>query len=110
MQMTFIVAILGVCFFITTVNCYFQKSKYKYLTKESRKKLNIFNSPTAWMSYSIVIAIIIGTIFCTSFISMTVNFSKVSQQQNDLINQQNQTQTDSSQQSTDSSQQSTNSN
>lgn len=100
MSLTIIVAILGVAFFITTVNFYFQKSKYKYLIKAQKQQLNVFNSPSAWMTYSIIIATAIGIILCYSFIIMTTSFSNVGKQQ-DSLNQQLQQQTDtSSQQST----------
>jgi mannose/fructose/N-acetylgalactosamine-specific phosphotransferase system component IIC len=90
------VAVLGVCFFITTVNFYFQYSKYKYLTKDQKKRLNALNSPSAWLSYSFAIAIIIGIIFVTSLINIMQGTSNISKQQDTLNQQQTEQQTDSS--------------
>lgn len=94
MTTVFLVTVLGICFFITTVNCYFQKYKYKYLTKDEKQKFNILNSPAAWFAYSFVIAIMIGIIFITSFMTIMNGYTNVGKQQNTI----NQQQTDTSQQ------------
>jgi mannose/fructose/N-acetylgalactosamine-specific phosphotransferase system component IIC len=91
------VAVLGICFFITTVNFYFQYAKYKYLTKDQKKKLNSLNSPTAWFSYSFAIAIIIGIIFFTSLVNIMQGATNMAKQQDTINQQQTQQQSDSSQ-------------
>jgi hypothetical protein len=71
------IAVLGVCFFISIVNFYFQSVKYKGLPKVARKKLNVLNSPTAWFIYSFLIAVLIAIIFCNAFINIVNGFSNI---------------------------------
>ena len=90
------VTVLGIGFFITLVSFIYRKAEYKYLPKAEIKKLNIFNSPAAWLLYSSAFAIIIGIIFVTSYINMISGISNVGKQRDTLIEQQQQQQTDSS--------------
>lgn len=102
MKMFLMVAVLGVLFFITATNMFFQKARYKYMTKWERNRQNRFQSPTAWLCYSIAIASVIAYIFISSMITVSTGFSNVGKQQNNLEQQLNSTQSDTS--SEDSSQ------
>lgn len=97
MVLVLCVTVLGIGFFITIVSYLFQREKYKYLPKATIQKLSIYNSPTAWMLYSLTIAVIIGAIFFNSLINIMLGLSNVDKQQDTIIQQQQQ-QTDSSEQ------------
>lgn len=47
-----VVMVFGMCFAL--FNYWFQRDKYKRLVREEIKKLNRFNSPGAWLTYTIV--------------------------------------------------------
>jgi mannose/fructose/N-acetylgalactosamine-specific phosphotransferase system component IIC len=100
MKIALLVTVLGVGFFVTTVNAYFQSAKYKYLPKEQIKHFNVFNSPRAWISYSLVIALIIASIFITSLVNIMYGSTNVVKQQDTIQQLQQQQQTDTTDQST----------
>ena len=95
------VVISGIFFFICCVNTYFQKGKYKYMTKEEIKRYSKFNSPGAWMSYAVAIVIIVVLMFGLSLSNVFNGFSTISTD-SDKINAANSTISSSTATSTDS--------
>jgi purine-cytosine permease-like protein len=100
MESAIFVSVIGICFFISVVNFYFQKEKYKYSMEEELKNLPVLKSPSTWLISAIVSALIIaGTLFM-SMANIVNGLSGVENGQNTI----NQYQDDLSNQNTNSSQ------
>lgn len=100
MGLPIFVTVIGICFFISIVNFYFQKEKYKYSTEEELKKLPFLKSPSSWLIFAAVSALIIGGTLIMSMVNIMTASTGFDKQQNEI----NQYQEDLSNQSTDSSQ------
>ena len=81
MLLAFGVVISGIFFFICCVNYYFQKEKYKHMTKKEIEKYSMFNRPGAWVSYAFAIAVVVIIIFSISFGNVYNGFSTISNDQ-----------------------------
>lgn len=56
-----ILLVFALCF--SVFNYWFQKEKYKTMTENEKRVRSIFNSPSAWLTYTIIcILIILGII------------------------------------------------
>lgn len=115
MGLPIIVSIFGLIFFISVVNFYFQKQKYRYSPKEEIRRLPLSKSPTTWLVCAIISVIVIGGAFVISIKNITAGFSGLGKQQNSIneyqnqLNNQSTDSTDSTSQNTDGTDQSTNS-
>jgi hypothetical protein len=69
------VVILGVFFFICCVNYSFQKVKWK--SRCVNRNYYAFNSPKAWISYSIITAFAIALLFAVSLSDSAKGFSSM---------------------------------
>lgn len=56
--------VVAMCF--SLFNYWFQNDKYERLMKEEIKRLNWFNSPSAWLIYSIIF--ILATFFLIGYL------------------------------------------
>lgn len=86
--------------FVSAVNYYFQKLKYKYATDEVMEKLPFLESPSTWSFLSILLAFLLLVIICLEIGYMGKGLSSISNQQNTI----NQYQEDSLNQNTDNGQ------
>lgn len=102
MELPIIVLIFGLFFFISVVNFYFQKAKYKYSTKEEIKRLPLSKSPTTWLVCAIISVLVIGGAFTISIKNLMGGFSNIGKQQDTITEYQN----EQSNQSTDNTNQS----
>jgi len=77
--------VLVLCF-VSAVNYYFQKLKYKYATDEQLKSLTFFEAPSTWSFFSILLAFALVALLCLSIGYMGRGLSDLSDQKN-TINQ-----------------------
>jgi hypothetical protein len=91
--------ILILCF-MSAVNYYFQKQKYKYATDDIMKRLSFFEAPSTWSFFSILLGFVLVFFLCLSIWYMGQGLNDFSNQKNTI----NQYQQDSTAQTTNSEQ------
>ncbi|MCX7709715.1 MAG: hypothetical protein N2484_07670 [Clostridia bacterium] len=100
MILVFLSVAVLLCLFVSIVNYFYQRQKYKYSTDEEMKSLSLFESPATWRICIILSALmLVGTIvICSKFVMG--GLSNMETQQNTI----NQYQNDSSYENTENGQ------
>lgn len=75
-----------VCLFISIVNFFYQKEKYRYSSDEEIKRLPLFESPSTWRICITVSALILAGTIVICAASVMGGFSNIGKQQ-DIIDQ-----------------------
>jgi hypothetical protein len=100
MVLTILAGVTLILCFMSAVNFYFQKQKYKYATEDVMKKVPFFEAPSTWSFFTILLGFVLVFFICLSIWYMGKGLNDFSNQKNTI----NQYQEDSTSQSTDSEQ------
>ena len=94
-------SVVIIIFFISMINYYFQRSRYKYATEEEKSKLSILESPSTWSIFTFISGFILLIAIIFAIGNMTGGFSNVQKTQDTINQYQNDssTQSDSTDQS-----------
>jgi len=105
MILTIFAGVVLILCFVSAVNYYFQKVKYKYATDDVMKKLPFFESPSTWSFFSILLGFLLVALIGLSIGYMGKGLSNFSDQKNTINQyQEDSSSQNSSSQSTDSEQ------
>lgn len=86
MFLTVMAGVVMILCFISAVNYYFQKLKYKYAPDEQIKALPFLEAPSTWSFFTIILALLLVVFFSLSIGFMGRGLSDFSNQK-DTINQ-----------------------